>query len=96
MPVRSSYALDAGNIEYMSDVMEGHAQPYLAALRYTDAGLAKFALWSDAWEQQRREDAGENLRISVPPKYDSKDFRSGRGFQLRGKLERALHQLPRL
>jgi len=62
--------------------------PYLAALRYTPSGLEKYAAWEHTWELQRKEDAGENVgEIPVPPKYDSKDFRSSTYWSLRGKLD---------
>jgi hypothetical protein len=63
--------------------------PYLAALRFTDAGLTKHAQWQHTWELQRQEDAGVKLSapIPVPPKYDQKDFRDGRTWSLRGKLD---------
>ncbi|MCB9660514.1 MAG: BREX-2 system adenine-specific DNA-methyltransferase PglX [Sandaracinaceae bacterium] len=63
--------------------------PYLAALRFTPAGLEKHAQWQHTWDLQRREDAGEKLAepIPVPPKYDQKDYRDGRFWSLRGKLD---------
>lgn len=64
------------------------AVPFLAALRFTDSGLAKHAVWEETWALQRREDAGENVgAIPVPPKYDSKDYRDARCWRLRGKLD---------
>ncbi|MEQ9075832.1 MAG: BREX-2 system adenine-specific DNA-methyltransferase PglX [Sandaracinaceae bacterium] len=64
------------------------AVPYVACLRYTDAGLEKRAAWEKTWELQRQEDAGENVGdIPVPPKYAQKDFRSSTYWRLRGKLD---------
>ena len=62
--------------------------PYLAAHRYTDAGLEAHAAWQHTWDLQRREDAGENVGdIPVPPKYAQNDFRSSTYWRLRGKLD---------
>lgn len=62
--------------------------PYLSALRFTESGMEKFRAWERTWELQRREDRGEDVGdIPVPPKYASKDFRDGRYWSLRGKLD---------
>jgi hypothetical protein len=69
--------------------------PYLAALRYTDAGLAKRAGWEDVWDRQRAEDAEPDPEkkaairdaIPVPPKYAPKDFRKTSLWRARGKLD---------
>lgn len=64
------------------------AVPYMAALRFTLAGLEKRAKWRHTWALQRREDAGENVgEIPVPPKYDQKDYRDANYWRLRGKLD---------
>jgi hypothetical protein len=64
------------------------AIPFLAAHRYTEAGLENYRAWQRTWELQRREDAGETMGdIPVPPKYDQKDFRDARFWSLRGKLD---------
>ena len=63
------------------------AVPYLAALRYTEAGLRKRAEWEKVWDLQRREDAGETVTIPVPPKYTNKDFVKTSYWQARGKLD---------
>jgi hypothetical protein len=61
--------------------------PYLAALRYSDSGMDKRRKWEQTWALQRRQDAGEEVEIEVPPKYDTKDFRDPVFYRLRGKLD---------
>jgi hypothetical protein len=69
--------------------------PYLAALRYTESGLAKRADWEQVWELQRQEDAllDEEARrefrktIPIPPKYSSGDFLKPSYWRHRGKLD---------
>lgn len=61
--------------------------PYLAALRYSDSGMDKRKKWEQTWALQRRQDAGEDVEIEVPPKYDTKDFRDPVFYRLRGKLD---------
>ncbi len=61
--------------------------PFLATMRFTDAGVAKREIWKTVWDNQRREDAGEKIEIPAPPKYDSKDFRDPTYWRLRGKLD---------
>lgn len=61
--------------------------PYLAALRYSHSGMAKYALWESSWESQRKEDSGEIVDVTVPPKYLPKDFLRGTYYSLRGKLD---------
>lgn len=63
------------------------AVPYLAAFRHTDAGLLKRREWENVWDLQRRENAGEDLEIPVPPKYQQKDFRKTTYWKARGKLD---------
>lgn len=40
----------------VAELVQGEAVPFLAALRYTDAGLRKRADWEATWELQRAED----------------------------------------
>lgn len=62
--------------------------PYLAAFRYSEAGLRKRAQWEEVWDRQRQEDeSGERLDIPVPPKYTGSDFTAKSFFDLRGKLD---------
>lgn len=63
--------------------------PFLAAFRYADAGRRKLTIWEDAWDLQRKEDAGQTVGdIPVPPKYSSADFQKQSYWRLRGKLDR--------
>lgn len=55
--------------------------------RYSAAGLVKRAAWEKTWEDQRREDAGENVRPEVPPTYTTGDFLRAEYMQIRGKLD---------
>jgi hypothetical protein len=72
---------------YRSELVR-EAVPYLAAYRHTESGLEKRAAWEATWALQRREDAGEKVgAIAVPPKYAQGDFRDGRYWSLRGKLD---------
>lgn len=61
--------------------------PYLPAQRYKPAGLRKRAQWERTWALQRREDAGEQVEIEVPPKYTSTDFTRPSYWRARGKLD---------
>jgi hypothetical protein len=61
--------------------------PYLPAQRYKPAGLRKRAQWERTWALQRREDAGEEVTIEVPPKYTSADFARPSYWKARGKLD---------
>lgn len=69
-------------------LLDAESIPYLATLRFTEAGLEKHAAWQHTWSLQRREDAGQKVgEIPVPPKYDQKDFRDATYWRLRGKLD---------
>ena len=68
-------------------VREQHV-PFLAAIRYTEAGMRTRAQWEKTWQLQRREDAGERVGdIPVPPKYKQEDFRDLAYWRNRGKLD---------
>ena len=71
----------------VADVVAASAVPFLAAIRHTDSGLEKRALWEKTWDRQRCEDRGEKVETPVPPKYDQKDFRSGDVYRMRGPLD---------
>ncbi|RAY12852.1 BREX-2 system adenine-specific DNA-methyltransferase PglX [Actinomadura craniellae] len=72
----------------LAAVLKDEHVPYLAALRYKDSGLRKRAEWEKTWELQRQEDReGRRLRIPVPPKYASADFRKPAYWSHRGKLD---------
>lgn len=73
--------------EVIAELSADEHVPYLAALRHTAAGLAKRADWEDVWALQRREDAGEDVSIPVPPKYGGTDFRKPGYWRNRGKLD---------
>ncbi len=78
---------DADIAALVAELVKAEAVPYLAALRYTDSGMRKYAQWLETWELQRREDAGEDIRtIPVPPKYVKADFQ-GVAWDHRGKLD---------
>jgi hypothetical protein len=71
----------------VNELVTAEAVPYLAAFRYTDSGLRKWAQWLQTWALQRREDAGEDVGdIPVPPRYTSADFQ-GVVWTQRGKLD---------
>ena len=74
--------------ETIQKLAQPQAVPYLAALRYSEAGLRIRADWERTWDLQRREDAGETIEnIPVPPKYGQKDFLRSEFWSLRGKLD---------
>ena len=74
--------------ESLQRLLADEAVPFLAAHRYTDAGLRKRAAWEETWTLQRREDAGQDVgTIAVPPKYAKPDFRRGSYWTARGKLD---------
>jgi hypothetical protein len=78
-------------IESMDDfvikITTPESVPYLPALRYTESGLRKRSEWEASWELQRRQDAGGEFEIPVPPKYVSKDMQNGDYWRLRGGLD---------
>jgi hypothetical protein len=78
----------ADPMEEVPALIAGESVAYLAAMRHTDDGLRKRALWERTWDLQRDEDAGRAVgEIPVPPKYDQKDYRESRYWSLRGKLD---------
>jgi hypothetical protein len=81
------FGADADRVRVLGALVADEAVPFLAALRYTDAGMRKRAEWEAVWELQRREDAGEVVDIPVPPKYTNKDFRKVSYWSARGKLD---------
>jgi hypothetical protein len=75
-------------VKILESVIANEHVPYLAALRYKDAGMVKRAEWERTWELQREEDrTGKNLHIAVPPKYKPADFRKTSYWSQRGKLD---------
>lgn len=89
--VRASAALElylgGDALAWCRTGMKADAVPFLAALRHTEPGLEKRAVWEPCWEAQRREDEGAATIPTTPPKYDQKDFRDPLYFALRGKLD---------
>jgi hypothetical protein len=63
------------------------AVPFLSVLRYKPSGLEKRREWEKMWDAQRREDAGEQVKIDIPPKYRSSDFQDATWWSLRGSLD---------
>lgn len=70
----------------VSDLVHKEAVPHLAALRYTETGMERRAGWENTWALQRRDDAGEKVKMDVPDEYTTKDFRSDY-WSHRGKLD---------
>jgi len=71
----------------LTDLVNGDAVPFLAAHRYKPKGLQKYHAWERTWDAQRREDAGEDVEVPLPPKYKSGDFARSEYWKLRGKLD---------
>ena len=90
-------ALYAGHADFdleqlVAQLVASEAVPFLPVLRYSEAGQRKRTQWEDTWALQRREDAGEDLSVSigkipVPPKYKSTDFLKAEVWRLRGGLD---------
>ena len=74
--------------EVCSELLARMSAPFLAAQRFSEAGLNKYAEWNACWASQRAEDNGGIIGpSSVPPKYVQADFRLSSLWQLRGKLD---------
>lgn len=78
---------EADLTKVLSSVSVGQTVPYLAARRFKASGVEKFRMWQRVWDLQRREDAGENVDIPLPPKYGVADFAHKDFWQARGKLD---------
>src|ERR1700675_2259388 len=50
---REDFGLEA----LVADLVASESVPFLAAMRYADAGLRKRAQWEETWRLQRQEDA---------------------------------------
>lgn len=93
--VAELYAAGTDLSVVLAELIETEHVPYLAALRYTEAGLSKRADWEAVWDMQREEDAAPDEpakkrirdRIPVPPKYAPADFRKNSYWSNRGKLD---------
>ena len=84
--------VDLGGL--IADILAAEAVPTHRFHVYSESGLAKRAAWEDAWELQRREDAGE--RVASPPELPeysqgsrgkSTDFLRTEYWQIRGRLD---------
>jgi hypothetical protein len=71
----------------LTELLADESVPFISVLRFTESGLEKHRVWKDVWHFQRREDMGEQVDISPPPKYSSSDFRGSDYYRLRGKLD---------
>lgn len=81
-----------GSVDYdlmtvIADFLSDTSVPFVAARRYRDSGLAKFAEWQRVWELQRAADRGENVSVPVPPRYAPADFVKPSYWSARGKLD---------
>jgi len=72
--------------DLIQELVARESVPFLPLLRYKESGLRKRADWERTWELQRLEDAGEEVNIPVPPKYERIDFLADY-WRLRGKLD---------
>ena len=77
-------------------LLDEEAVALTAAQRYTDAGLIKHAAWRQTWAAQDAEDRGEQVKVPLPPKYGSGDFRKPATWRLRGKLDVPKERFVRL
>ncbi|MGH3273310.1 MAG: BREX-2 system adenine-specific DNA-methyltransferase PglX, partial [Streptosporangiaceae bacterium] len=76
--------------EVITELIQDEHVPFLAALRYTDAGLRKRAQWEDVWKLQREQDAisrSAEVEVPLPPQYTSADFLKPAYWRQRGKLD---------
>jgi len=80
-------AVDVDLTAELGALLANEAVPFLAVHRYKASGLRKRLEWERVWDLQRREDAGEQVPIPVPPKYGSGDFRKTSYWKARGKLD---------
>lgn len=78
---------EADLVKVLGSLITDQAVPYLATYRYKTSGVEKFRTWQQVWDLQRREEAGEKVDITVPPKYSTKDFRKAEYWKSRGKLD---------
>ncbi|MGE0327957.1 MAG: BREX-2 system adenine-specific DNA-methyltransferase PglX [Polyangiaceae bacterium] len=86
--LNASQPLDTSAAHGRRKKVERECAAFLAAHRFTDSGLEKYAQWEHTWDLQRREDRGETVgEIPVPPKYDQKSYRDANYWRLRGKLD---------
>ncbi|MGA4544414.1 BREX-2 system adenine-specific DNA-methyltransferase PglX [Uniformispora flossi] len=94
--IAEEYTPNADLEQTISLLIRDNSVPFLAALRFKEAGLRKNADWEKAWERQREWDSSPAARISghdqsapLPPKYASSDFAKTSYWKHRGKLDLA-------
>lgn len=63
------------------------AVPNLKHHRYTSEGLLRRARWEQTWDEQHREDGGEQRRSRPPERYNDKDYLRKEYWAQRGKLD---------
>lgn len=79
---------DLALADVLAEVIFSEHVPYLAAMRYTEAGLRSRNQWEEIWERQREEDRQDKQLINaVPPKYKPSDFMQPSYWAQRGKLD---------
>ena len=78
-PIAGDLAKDLGQLLYH------HAVPFLGVLVFSEAGHGIFQQWGMVWQQQRRQDAGEELQIAVPRTYEPRDYARSHYQAHRGK-----------
>lgn len=71
----------------LTSLLSEESVPYLAQLRYKEAGLTSYRGWQAVWNIQRRQDAGEMIDAPVPPIFKRTDFQKPSYWQARGKLD---------
>jgi hypothetical protein len=87
---RDVLALYLGSRDYMLAVelerlMEPESVPFLAAQRYTDAGMRKRDEWERTWREQRKVDKTDP--IESPQKYAKADFTKAHFWGHRGEFD---------
>lgn len=73
--------------QLVAEALSSDAVPNHRFHVYKPSGLVKCGVWDRTWEEQRRQDAGEDVNAEVPPAYGSGDFLRNEYWQLRGKLD---------
>jgi hypothetical protein len=85
--VLSGPTTEAPRQDTIATVLSSNAVPYLAAYRFSDSGMFRWANWESTWEAQRREDGGTSEACALPGKYAVGDFRDPAYYSLRGQLD---------
>lgn len=90
--LRELMTIHAGSRDYdlageLGKLVQDESVPAFAPLRYKPIGAEKFRAWEQTWELQRAEDRGEQVTVSVPPKYRPTDFLKASYWISRGKLD---------